>query len=315
MNDYRGDRPASFVQRFLRSPVRWVVLAHVLLLGIVIGMRSAIPGAVVLYTVDASLVVAQVALLIIWMTLVEREGMIRRTLGSAFVVVGVFALHMPPSVLLVAIRGVIFNVAGVFILLAILAFPLSFASTRGLQLMRFSPESMPPPQRLQFSIRTILLAAICLALLFGLRGLLDLAKTWPVAIRWDLVLITVVMFVVGATFYLSIPLVAVWATLTPGKVLPRMATALFGWALGAMLLYHYIQSGAGSSPMYVSVTIVTACAIPILLATLLVLRAMGYRFIRSASGNPFRKEPGPGTQLEPASPFDDVTHSSHHPPR
>ncbi len=120
----------------------------------------------------------------------------------------------------------------------------------------------------------------------------------------------VAMCLVVSAIYLSIPLVAVWAVLTPGKMLPRLVTAIVGWGMGVLLVFHYMQAGGGSIEVNVSAG-VTALAIPILLATLFVLRQMGYRAVW-VDRDGWLLLDGPA----PSSPFaaPDDKDSSHHAP-
>ena len=63
----------AFWKRFRRSPVRWVVLGHALLLGTLIATLTAFPKQELLWLIDLSLITAHVGLLLIWMTLGARR--------------------------------------------------------------------------------------------------------------------------------------------------------------------------------------------------------------------------------------------------
>ncbi len=308
MVEHRDGSLAAFYQRLRRSPVRWVVLAHVALLATVIGLQSLIPTPSMLHWLDASLVIAQVALLLIWMTL-DGRGTVRRAFGVAFVIALIQVAHSPGARILSALPGLICFVPAMFMLVTVLALPLSFAqSTAGLQVQRFDSRNMPPPRRLQFSIRAVLLISVGVALLFGLKGIPESLDQQPGESSQQVAfaLSVAAMILVGMAIYLSIPLVAVWAVLTPGKILPRMATALVGWSLGGLLVFHYAWTREQSVPL-AGFTGITAGAIVILLATLFVLRAMRYRLVgdTGSGGNPF----------QPASPFEELMErSSRHAP-
>lgn len=246
---------AAFFQRLRRSPVRWVVLAHFVLLISVATLLYATRARSVFVLLDASLAIAQVALMLIWVTFAGPRK-------------------------INAIPGLVGLVPAFFIALTIPALPLLFARSRGMQLDRFKPDAMPAPQRLQFSLRTVMVGVIGVAALFSLKGLVAGLGNWPEPRGMGLVapLATVVMGLVVATMVLTIPLASVWVVLTPGKVLPRLVTGLIGWGMGAMLLFHYTKTEPFAHQLAVYAG-VTAGAVPILLATLLVLRWMGFRAV------------------------------------
>ncbi len=277
MDAFQDGSLVGFSRRFQRSPVRWVVLVHALLLVGVVGLEWRFIRNHVLLLVDASLVIAQIGLVLIWMTLNGKATM-RRTLGAACVVVLIQLVHTVPSGIVT--RGILCTVLSLFIMLTVLALPLSIAQWRGLQLRRFDCSNMPSPRHLQFSIRSVLVTSVGVALLFGLKGIPEMLDRWPGSTgnSFGAALAILAMGLVGSAIYLSVPLVAVWAMLTPGKVLPRLALAVVGWALGAALVFHYMQGGDGASPLIVVAT-ATAGGIAILLATLLVMRAMRYRVV------------------------------------
>ena len=237
---------AAFFQRLRRSPVRWVVLFHVVLLVTVIALQSMLLRQAAIHWLVAPVVIAQIALALIWMNLDGRMTA-RRTVGVAFMI-AVVQLFDSPGPWLGEILGLICLVPGMFIMLTVLAIPLGIAQSWGLQLHRFEPSEMPPPRRMQFSIRGALILSVVVAVLFGLKGVVsDLgtpAESTGMSIAGALAL--VVMILIVTTIFLSIPLVAVWAVLTPGPILPRLATAIVGWSLGGLLLLHYMQPGEGS---------------------------------------------------------------------
>ncbi len=278
MDEYSDGSLAAFWKRLRRSPVRWVVLAHAMLLAVVIILRSAAPFPG-LRLLDSSLVMAQGALLLIWATLDERATT-RRMLGVAFVVAVIQVVDSPMISEPAAFLGLICLVPSMFFMLTILALPLSFAQSMGLQLQRFSSHHMPPPRRLQFSIRSVLLVSIGVAVLFGLKGVPEMLDRQPGADAHQIAfaLAIVVMVLVVSSIYLTIPLVAVWVVLTPGKILPRLAIAVVGWGLGVVLVYHYTQISEGAFHPSLSAS-ATALALLILLATLFMLQRLGYRAV------------------------------------
>ena len=281
MGENRDGTLRAFAERFIRSPVRWVVLVHGLLLGTLVAAMAVFPNQGVLRLLDASLVTAQIALLLIWMTLDgHRPPGVGRTLGVTSVIILMQAIHA------IAIRdrsgmeSLVCMVPCVFVMLGVLALPLSVAHSRGFRVVRLSCESMPPSRRLQFSIRSAMVAAVCVAVLFGLKGPWAALGKSPESIGLGIAgtVAIVVMVLVGCAIFLSIPLVAVWAVLTPGRMLPRLVTASVGWEMGGMLIFHYTQTGEGSLELAISAAS-TAGGTLILLATLFVLRQMGYRAV------------------------------------
>jgi hypothetical protein len=310
MGDYRDKPLLIFTRRFLESPVRWVVLAHAALLLTVITLQSVIQAGNVLQWLDASLVIAQVALLMIWMTF-GGPGAERRTFRAAVVVGLILVAHTPGPGKLNAIPGMICLVPALFMALTILALPLLFAQSMGMQLLRFDAHAIPPALRMQFSIRAVLLLSVAAAVLFGLKGIPEMAFSQPDSAGNSAAaaLAIVVMIVVALAIYLSIPLVAVWAVLTPGKILPRMATAIVGWGLGGLLVFHYTDAREGTFQLEIPVT-VTAGGLVILVATLLVLRAMHYRVVWDTYVDILPAD----SPFQPASPFEATTDGSHHAP-
>jgi len=281
MVEHRDGSLAAFYDRFRRSPVRWVVLVHAVLLGTLISILTALPNQDVLWLLDASLVTAQVALLLIWLTSDgNRPSGVRRMLGVTSVLVTIHVVHAPAVRDPEWIPSFVCMVPCVFLMLSVVALPLTIAELRGFLVARFSRERMPPPRRFQFSIRSAMVGALCVAVLFGLKGLVTAVDRSPESIGMGMAggLAIVAMCLVASAIYLSIPLVAAWAVLTPGRILPRLVTAVVGWGMGVLLVFHYTQAGEGSFQVNVSAS-VTAGAIPILLATLFVLRQMGYRAV------------------------------------
>ena len=171
-------------------------------------------------------------------------------------------------------------VPSVFLVLGVLALPLGIAEASGYQIERFSRRKLPPPRRMQFSMRYALITTACVAILFSLKGLAGALEETPDSIALGIVapIAFIGMILVLWTICLSIPLVAVWAVLTPGKILPRLATALIGWGMAVMLALHYTHTEEHLLPATVLAG-VTVGAILTLLATLLVLRQMGYRAV------------------------------------
>lgn len=293
---------AAFFKTLRRSPVRWVVLVHAVLLGAVISLLTVFPEQEMLWRLDAMLVLTQVALLLIWMTLDRnRPPGVGRALGVTTILLFIQLAHTPTVSDPDFISGLVCTWPCIFIFLGVLALPLTLAESRGVMIMRFAPGSMPPPRRLQFSIRTVLIGAVCVAVLFSLKGLLDFLEEWPLSIGVDFALVIFIMVIVAVAIYLSIPLVAVWTMLTPGRILPRLATAVVGWGLGGMLIFHYTQTDGNSMQIESTIPVTaTAGAIPILLATLYTLRRMGYRAVQVGRDDwGFLDEPDAGSPFAP----------------
>ncbi len=262
----------------------------------VVGLQWVFPNNSALRLIDASLVMAQVALLLVWMTL-DGKATIGRALGAACIVTLIQWVHTVPYGIVTP--GIVCTVMSILMILTVLAIPLSIAQGRGLQLKRFTYHDMPPPRRLQFSIRSLMILTVSVALLFGLKGVTEGLSRSPDSIGrgFAAALAVAVMVVVVIAIYLSIPLVVVWIVLTPGRILPRLATAVVGWALGAVLVFHYTEISAGFLKSAVP-AIATAGGILIVFATLLVLRAMGYRAVW-----PDRDVRVIADGIQPSSPF------------
>ncbi len=260
--------------QFGRSPIRWVVAVHAMLLVGVIILNRAMLGSYLAWLLDASLVIAQVALLLIWMTL-DEPSTIRRFFGAAIIAWGILLAHMAPLGLIDP--GMLCLVPAIFMVLNVASLPTLLVAQAGLVIRRYHPHNLPPSRRLQFSIRSVLVASITLAFLFGLGSLPHaFSKTGgpPVFGLAHLILLFVMLGV-----FLSIPAVAVWTVLRPGAILPRLTIALFAGSLAGALLFHLNQQLGASPEDLLLPAFATAGGLAILLATLLVLRAMGYRAI------------------------------------
>jgi len=308
MGEKRVDVFAAFIRQFWRSPVRWVVLLHALLLGSLIALMTLKPGLDVLWQVDFSLVLAQVSLVLIWMALSDGQPMSRdRMVGATCVLLAIYLAHTPavgdPEWMFTAVC------VGpcIFLLIGVAALPLSVAASKGLLIARFRPEAMPPSRKLQISIRGLLWISAGIAVLFGLGefSLTTGRQTGESGAGIGEALATLVVILVISTIYLSVPLVATWAILSPGKILPRLVVSVIAWAMGGMLMFHYTRIGEGL-PQLGTADSVTAGVILILLSTLLVLRRMGYRAVQTDRDGrilPANPEPNPGAK-----------DSSHHAP-
>ena len=264
----------KFVAQLLRSPIRWVVAVHAMLLVGVIILNRAMLGSYVAWHLDASLVIAQVALLLIWMTLDETSS-IRRFFGAALITSGILLAHTIPFGLFDP--GMLCIVPAIFLLLNVASLPTLLVGQAGLVIRRFHLHNLPPARRLQFSIRSVLVASITLALLFGLGNLPHAFSKTGSPPGFGLAHLVLLFVMLGV--FLSIPAVAVWTVLRPGTILPRMIIALFGSGLAGALVFHLNQQLGASPENLLPPALATASGLAILLATLLVLRAMGYRAV------------------------------------
>ncbi len=142
---------------------------------------------------------------------------------------------------------------------------------------------MPEAKRLQFSLSQLMWGCAVVVVLFAL------AEFRPSRLEFYLskfggpanVFTAIALVVIGTGYIIAIstiPLVSVWAVLTPGRILPRLALAAAGWILGATWLLHYARA------MRPEPVAIMCLSTSILLATLGVLRGMRYRLI-------WRREP------------------------
>jgi len=285
------------------------VLGHAMLLAVTIAVLGCFPGVTALRLLDASVIVAQFSLLTIWITLDGKPSLLRAVQVS-FVMTLIYAAHAATAWDLEMLLGLVCVVPAAFILVTVYSLPLSIAQWMGLELMRFGPKALPPPRRLQFSIRGLLWVTVGIALLFGLKELSLARGPQPGSPSFGMVeiLATFMMMLVGITVYLSAPLVCVWVAVPPGKILPRLTTAVVGWGLGGVLVAHYTSMGSWG-PAIPAAAI--AGGVPIVLATLFVLRRLGYRVVWVEPDGWF-----PMDEPAPSSPFPstDGKNSCHHAP-
>ena len=309
MEEKQGGSLARFRRRFRHSRVRWIVLVHGVLLGTLITLITLAPRFDLPWQADAALVLAQVALLLIWMTLSGgRASSTDRMVWTTCALLAVHIAHTPVVGSIQWVLSLVCMVPFLFVMLGVVALPLTIAASRGFLIVRFRHEAMPKAGRLQFSVRSVVVAAVCVAVLFSLKGIVVGLSESPESIILGIVTpfaaITMVLVIPG--IYLSIPLVAVWAVLSPGTVVPRLAAALVAWAMGGVLVFHYLQTGDGPLRVAIptSVAGVTVGAVLILLATLFVLRAMGYRAVQvDGEGWILLNDPEPAPTFDEPDPF------------
>lgn len=263
-----------FILHFERSPIRWVVAVHAGLLAGVIALNRALPGSVVTSLLDASVIIAQMALLVLWITL-DETSTIFRFIGVAAIASGMALAHLMPFGAVDS--GILCIVPAVFILLNILSLPTLLIGQAGLVIRRFRLHRLPPARRLQFSIRSVLVASITLAFLFGLGNLPHSSSETGEPYPFDP--ISLVLLLVMLVAILCIPAAAVWVVLRPGRILPRLAIALFASGLAGVLVFHFNQRLGISAQGLLIPTLATAGGLIILVATLLTLRGMGYRAV------------------------------------
>lgn len=242
------------------SPVRWLVAAHIVLLAATapFGWAPLVPqvnrwliGALI------GLAFAEGALFVIWLTL--GDGLFRRILLAVLVFI-VLACLLPVAACS----------------MPVFALPLLIARSEGMQLRRFTYENMPGPKRLQFSLSQLMWGCAVVVVLFALAEFRPSRLEFYVSKFGDLAnAFTAFALVVIGTGYITaistIPLVSVWAVLSPGRVLPRLALAVAGWTLGATWLLHYARA------MRPEPVAMMCLSTSILLVTLGVLRGMRYR--------------------------------------
>ncbi len=255
------------------SPVQWVVAVHVVLLIATLLMLYQSPFDDLLAALGAGLMLSQAALFSIWLIL-DREPSLKRR--GAVLVLPVLLIMLP----LVACP------------IVVLSLPLLMTQADGLQLKRFRPETMPLPRPMQFSLSQLVRMTFVITVLFALGQFVPPRREMYVSEFGELgnILTAIGTVIVGlacGAVVLTIPVVCVWAVLTPGKILPRLAIAVVGWLLGAMLLVHLI---GGLQPELVVAAAIAGVSIAVLAVTLMVLRGMGYRVVWEIPSKNGRKE-------------------------
>ncbi len=283
MKGHEEGTVAAFFQRFRRSPVRWVALVHAVSLIAAIVLLMVFSSEKTLYLLDASLVLAQISLLLIWMSL-DGAPTLLRVFVVSFALSLIYLVHLPVSWYPEEwLHGFVCLLPGTFLTLTVYALLLSLAQHgMRLRLRRFHPSQMPLPARLQFALRALLWTTAGWALLFGIKPLSLIsghqAGRDGLGIVNDGIANVARFIAVCATsaVILSVPPVCVWVALTPGKILPRLMMAIVGWLLGGILILHYV--GPLSQPLDVFVPFVVGTLI--MLGTLFLLRHLGYRVVR-----------------------------------
>jgi hypothetical protein len=92
------------------------------------------------------------------------------------------------------------------------------------------------------------------------------------------------------TVFGSAPVIAIWATLTPGRLLPRLSAAGLALGLVTLLLSHDAEDRAA---VHLIAAPVLAGSLFLFVVTLLAFRAMRYRVVW---GTPFHKQVQPDTR-------------------
>ncbi len=256
------------------SPVRWLVAAHVVVLAAILSFLPVLGPETGLVCLFQGVLLADGALLAIWFTL----GTVPPLSGFIEFLAVVMCFCLLPW------TGCT---------MASIWFPLVVTRSRGMRLKRFTAEDMPLPRPLQFSMRQLMWSSAAAMVLFGL-GQLKPSRWKFYEAKWGAlgaalaVYSTVIVGIACVAIVLTIPLVCVWAMLSPGRVAPRLATAVVGWLLGGLLIFH-LAGGAGSELAFGGA--VCVLGIVVLTASLGALRAMHFRAVRqspsaaSVSGN------------------------------
>jgi hypothetical protein len=135
---------------------------------------------------------------------------------------------------------------------------------------------------MQFSMRTLISVTSGVAVLFALAQIALSSRQGEFAASLSglgsLVAAVAVPSVVitCAAIVMTIPIACVWAVLSPGPVLPRLALIGVGWLLGSLLIFQVFVSERAQLGVAAGVG---AVAIVVLTATLGVMRALRYRVV------------------------------------
>jgi len=252
---FRGESAPLSVQR--------LVAVHVLLLVGAVWFAWSYPALEFSMVLVSGVGFAQAALIAIWLVLGRGPSAKRVIAISLFL-------------------GLLVLLPQIVCPIAILSFPLIMSQSDGLHLRRFTPESMPPARPLQFSMWQLIRLTLVMAILFSLaqfgprdrRELVNanLGEIGAVLSVIGVVVVGITCGVIG----LTIPIVCVWAVLLPGRVLPRLAISVVGWALGVALMFHF---AGGVYNGLVLAVVIAAFSTVLLILSLVAMRWMGYRAI------------------------------------
>ncbi len=252
-------------------PVLCLVGAHAVLLAgafwlarsFFAGSGSFAPSSSVGLGVLAGVGLAQLGLVSIW-----------AVLGG-----GASTARALPSLLLVTLFLLVPAVPCVAFLFSL---PLLTTQSGGMRLKRFARDNMPVARPLQFSMGYMVRITVVIAVLFALGQFGSQQRREHTATRLGEFGEVLAVFGVAiaamscGVIALTVPLVCLWAFLSPGRVLPRFAVSMVGWSLGAALLFPLI-GGANRDFLFGMEVFVTS--VFVLSITLLALRGMGYRAV------------------------------------
>ena len=192
---------------YRRSPIPWIVIAHLALLAALFG--SALNHSSNRYALFAfaAVLLAQASLVSIWLVL-----------G--------WGASKAKLVILVCLPLLFLVFPAVVCPILVFVLPLVFTQSDGLRLTRFAPADLPPPRTLQFSMSQLMRLTIVVIVLFALGqfgpGQRELYAAKLAEFGSMLTVIGIV--VVGlacVAMAVTIPVVCVWAVLSPGRILPR----------------------------------------------------------------------------------------------
>ena len=265
---------AVWCRRFRRSPLRWILVSHIAIAIVVLPLGAMLTKWEFLQVLDGSVVIAQMALLVSGVTLIDLTRAPGRVRAAAAVLAAVWYGGLSTHSFVAGSPQWIGSAAFSFPIFSVLR-------AKGCRLEHFEQRALPERSSFHFSIRHLMIAATCVAVLFGLQGLPSLFEDAQPSHLTDLVAGSglAAMFVIVMTLIGCIPPVAVWMVLTPGSILPRVICAAVGGSLGVVLIVHYTHSVEDVPRFDIPITIIVG-SISILLATLLALRLRGYRVVR-----------------------------------
>jgi len=272
----------------LPPAVRRIVWAHVVLLLVTTAVHHVAPSALIPRTIAPAVALAQFFLLTIWLYFFSIAGL-RGIAGVAIYMVGMMVILETAGLswrergwhLVYVVPSLTAGLPCTMVFLTVLTIPLSWAQEIGLRIRRFDGVAMPAPQRLQFSVHHLLWVTLLAALLFGLAEVgkhdpMSNEPAWPAQ-----TMAMLAMVFTSFAVFTTVPLVAVWAVLTPGPVAPRLGVVTIGWSLGGLLFFHgsqqIINHSLVSDVLRFSVFVVTVLAL--VCGTLAALRRLGYRAV------------------------------------
>ncbi len=162
------------------------------------------------------------------------------------------------------------------LLLPIYVAPLAIVRSGGRRLQQFCQDDIPSSKPFQMSLRAILLTTLVVACLLAFGASIDTVAVMRANETIGTSPISNVLMLVGLpTLFIASALLSIWAALSPGEPISRLAVGLTAVAAGGAFLPYCHKGDARAYAFWCGLTVSLFLVISI---SLLAFRGAGYRF-------------------------------------